>query len=138
MTIVICQCSFIIPVGCLFSTILVLFSYIWLLYCFHLTLKLIFPLKSAKISNSNHNKAIYIAEVSIVSIIAAIPSSVGIGLSKYRINTYPPVFCHSDRTYHFYTVVVPILTGACLCQNLMLFLLYKLHIVSLAGCYVRS
>ena len=111
---------------------LVLYSYIWLLYVFHLALKLFFPLKSAKLSTSGYSKTIYFVEVLIVFLIGTVPSTVSAGLSKYRVVTFPPIHCgaYDDRTYIFYAIIVPILAAVCVSVILMLLILYKIHTVS--------
>ena len=111
---------------------LVLYSYIWLLYIIHLALKLFFPLKSVKLSNSSYSRGIYIAEFLIVVLIGTVPSTISAVHSKYRISTFPPINCggHDDRTYIFYSTTLPILTAVCVSLILMILALYKVHIVS--------
>lgn len=118
-------------VGCLIAFVLVLYSYFWLLYVFHLTLKLVFPMAAYKIFHSDYRRVVSSAEVLVVCFIAAVPSVIGAGLSKYNITTHPPIFCGTDRRYQFFTVAVPILIVACISLNLMLIVLYKLHKVCL-------
>ena len=127
-------CGFIISacIGFVFFTGLVSYSYIWLLYVFHLALKLFFPLKSAKFLSSGYSKVIYFVEVLIVFLIGTVPSIVSAGLSKYRVVTFPPIHCgaYDDRTYIFYAIIVPILAAVCVSVILMLLILYKVHTVS--------
>ena len=112
---------------------LVLYSYIWLLYIFHLALKLLFLLKSAKLSNSGYSRTIYIAEFLIVILIGIIPSIVSAVHSRYRISRFPPIYCdgYDDRTYIFYSTTLPILVAVCVSIILMILILYKVHTVSL-------
>ena len=112
---------------------LVLYSYFWLLYIFHLALNLLFPLKSAKFFNSGYRRTIYIAEFLIVFLIGTVPSIVSAGLSRYRISRFPPIYCdgYDDRTYIFYSTTVPILTTVCVSLILMILILCKVHNVSL-------
>ena len=124
---------YIIPVGFVISSGFVLHSYIWLLYIFHLALKLFFPQKSAKLSNSGYNRAIYIAEFLIVILIGTVPSIISAVHSRYRVGSFPPVNCggHGDRTYIFYAITLPSLAAVCVALILMILILYKVHIVSL-------
>ena len=112
---------------------LVLYSYIWLLYILHLALKLFFPLKSAKLSNSGYSRAIYITEFLIVILIGTVPSIISAVHSRYRIGMFPPIHCGGliDRTYIFYTTTLPILVAVCVSLILMMLILYKVHMVSL-------
>ena len=120
----------IIFLGCLFFTGVVLYSYIWLIYIIHLALRLFYPLKSAKLSNSGYSKTIYVGEVSLALLIASIPPIVNAGLSKYNIVTYPPLYCANTDTDNFYSTTVPILISVFISLILMLLVLYKIHIVS--------
>ena len=110
----------------------ILYCYFWLLYTFHLALKIFYPLKSAKLFNSRYSKAVYIIAVLIGFFIATAPPIVSAGLSNYEIVTFPPVQCgNSNRAYFFYASVVPIMTTICASMILMLLTLYKIHVVSL-------
>ena len=108
-----------------------LYSLFWLLYTCHLALRITYPLKSFEMVNSNYNRAMYITEVLIALLIATAPSVVSIGLSNYGIVTFPPIQCGcTNRTYLFYTMVLPIAFVVCACGTLMLLTLYKIHMVS--------
>ena len=120
----------IISVGLVISSALVLYSCLWLLYVFHLALKLFYPLKSAKLSNSVHRRAIVIAEILTMFLVSTLPSVVVAGVSDYKIRTFPPLFCGSDRSYRFYTTAIPILTSVCISLILMLLVIYRIHMVS--------
>ena len=88
------------------------------------------PRKYDKLFLSDYNKAIIIIEIFIILLIATAPSIVGIGLSKYGIVTFPPIQCGcTDRVYLFYTTVLQIVFGVLLCGILMLFIVYKIHMV---------
>ena len=123
----------IISVGFMFFSGLVLYSYIWLIYIFHLALKLFFPLKSAKLSVSGYRRTIYIAEFLIFFLIGVVPAIVSTVHSQYRVITFPPIYCggHDDQNYIFYSATLPILAIVCVSLILMILILYKIHIVSL-------
>ena len=123
----------IIPVGFVTFSVLVLYSYIWLVYILHLALKLFFPLKSAKFFNSGYSRAIYITEFLIVILIGTVPSTISAVHSRYRISIFPPIHCggHIDPTYIFYLITLPILAAVCVSLILMILILYKVHMVSL-------
>ena len=109
-----------------------LYSLFWLLYISHLALKIFYPLKSIQVFNSDHSREVFIAEILIAFFIATVPSIVSIGLSSIGIVTFPPIQCgNSNRTYYFYTAVLPIMIVTCISGSLMILVLYKLHMVSM-------
>ena len=118
--------------GVVFFSGLVLYSLFWLLYIFHLALKLFFPLKSAKLSNSGYARIVYIAEFMIAFLIGTCPSIIGGAISGYNIKRFPPIYCDGfdDHAYIFYSVTIPILTAVCISLILMILILYKVHVVS--------
>ena len=108
-----------------------LYTYFWLLYICHLTLKVFFPLKSAKLFNSDYSRIVYITEILIGTFIATTPSIVNTVLSNYEIIVFPPMQCgNSNRTYFFYTLLVPVITMVSACGILLSLTLYKIHLVS--------
>ena len=109
-----------------------LYAYLWLLYICHLTLKIFFPLTSAKLLNSYYKRVVYITGIVTGIFITIVPSIVNTVLSNYEIISFPPMQCgNSNRTYHFYTVILPLMTIVCVCGILMSSILYKIHVVSL-------
>ena len=108
-----------------------LYTYFWLLYVCHLTVKVFFPLKSAKLFNSDYSRIVYITEILIGTFIATIPPIVNTVLWNYEIIVFPPMQCgNSNRTYFFYTLLVPVITMVSACGILMSLTLYKIHLVS--------
>ena len=108
-----------------------LYSLFWLLYISHLALKIFYPLKSIQVFNSDHSREVFIAEILIAFFIATAPSIVSIGLSNIGIVTFPPIQCgNSNRTYCFYTAVLPVMIVTCISGSLMILALYKLHMVN--------
>ena len=123
---------FIVFVGVLIVSGVVLYCYFWLLFVCHLALKVFFPLKSDKLFNSDHSTIFYIAEVIIIFLIGTIPSIVFASVgSNYRVIGFPPIFCALDSTYRIYAMVGPILITNGASVILMLLVIYKLHMVSL-------
>ena len=128
------ECSYMhelcISVGLLFSSGIVLYGYFWFLYVCHLAIRMMLPIKSAKLFNSDYSRKIYIAEILVAFFIATIPSFVNAGLSNYKISTFPPTLCRSYGNLHFYETVIPIMSTLCVTVILMLLVLYKIHLVS--------
>ena len=119
-------------VGFVILTGILLYSYFWLLYTCHLSLKIFFPLKSARLFDSDNKRVVYITEILIGIIITTAPSIVNTALYNYEIISFPPVQCgNSNRTYHFYTLILPLMTVVCLCGIMMSLTVYKIHVVSL-------
>lgn len=117
-----------ISVGSLVSSGITLYSYLWFLFICHLALRLLFPLKSTKLFNSDYSRAMFITEIVFVFFIATVPSLVSAGLSKYKIT---PTQCENDGIYYFYETIVPIMFVLCVGVILMLLTPYKIHLVSL-------
>ena len=123
-------------VGFAFASGTVLYGMFWFLYIFHLSLKLLYPLKSAKLDRSNHSKRIHIIEIFVVLIIGTVPYIVFAATSKYEIVRFQPILCGFNTTYLFYATVLPTIGVGSGGLVLMLLVLYKLHIVSMiAFCY---
>ena len=117
--------------GTLVISGIVLYSYFWLLFVCHLALKVFYPLKSAKFIDSNYSKKIYIAEVLILFLIGTVPSIVLAAGSNYRLIGFPPIYCGADSAFQFYVIILPVLISNCANMMLMLFVIYRLHMVSL-------
>lgn len=118
----------------MWTSAIVLYGLFWFLYIFHLALKLLYPLKSAKLDNSNNSKRNHIIEVCIVFIIGTTPFIAFAGSSKYEVVRLPPIFCGYNTTYMFYATILPTITIGSGGLALMLLVLYKLHIVSVSAC----
>ena len=119
-------------VGSLAASLIVIYSYFWLLFVCHLALKVFYPLKSAKFFNSDHSRIIYIAEILIVFLIGTIPSIIlaTVG-SNYGVIGFPPIYCALNSTYRFYVIFTPVLVTNCASGILMLLVICRLHLVSL-------
>ena len=112
------------------SSALVLYTYYGLLFILHLGLKLFFPLKAAKLSDSEYSRTISIAEILIVFLIGVIPSVVVGVIFSYSINDFPPLFCGTFDSFLFYPTVFPFLITSCIILIVMLLILYRIHTVS--------
>ena len=124
--------TYFLMIGFMVTSGIVLYAFFWLLYIFHLTLRLVYPLKSAKLNNSAYGKKIYALEVLIVVVISTVPYIVFASTSTYQISRFPPDYCSYNTTYHFYGTFIPTLITGCVGLILMLLVLYKLHIVSIS------
>ena len=124
--------GFIVSVGCVVFSGLVLYTTIWLVYAIHLAFSLIFPLKLTKFSKSGYSRVVYIAEVLIVYLYGTVPSIVSAAQSRNRMISFPPTFCdgYDDQAYLFYTITLPIIVAVCINLIVMILILYKVHMVS--------
>ena len=90
-----------------------------------------YPLKSAKLFNSDHSRIIFIAEVLIIFLIGTVPSIIlaTVG-SNYRVIGFPPIYCGIGLTYRIYVLVIPSMVTNSAIVILMLLIVYNLHTVS--------
>ena len=122
---------YILFVGGLITSGLVIYTYFWLLYVCHLAIKVFYPLKSAKLFNSDYSRIIYITEILIVFLVGIIPSIIlaAVG-SNYTVIGFPPINCAINSTYRIYVIVIPVLVTNGSSVILMLLVIYRLHKVS--------
>ena len=120
-----------ISLACLVTSGLVMYAYFWLLYICHLTLNIIYPLKSAELLNSEYSRIIYIVELTFIFVIGITPPIVRAALSNYEILFLPPTQCGNNEEIRFYEVILPIMICITACEILMLLILYKIHVVGL-------
>ena len=124
------HCSLCISAGCVISSALVLYTYYWLLFILHLGLKLFYPLKSAKLTDSEYSRTIYITEILIVFLIGVIPSVIVGVIFSYSINTFPPLICGTFHSFFVYSTAFPFLVTTCINHIVMLLIIYRIHTVS--------
>ena len=123
-------CSLLPTTGFISTSTVVLYCAFWCLYIFHLLLKLVFPIWSKVIYNSEHSLKIHIVEVTCVFIAGTLPYIVLASTSKNQIGSFPPTGCAGEGVYSFYTLVFPTVILSCTGLVMMLFILYNVHIVS--------
>ena len=97
-----------------------------------MVLELLYPLKSSLLFNTEYSRAVHATQILIALFIATTPSVVGVILSKYRINTFPPRVCDSYGVFRLYSLIVPVMIAVCISVILMLLALYKIHVVSIS------
>ena len=124
--------SFIISLGTIFTSGIILYGYFWTLFIAHLALKLFYPLKSDKLFKSDYSRIIFITEILIVFLIGTLPSVLTASVGQnYRIDTYPPIYCGIFGATILYVSVLPAVILGLFSNILVLMIIYKLHIVSL-------
>ena len=107
-----------------------MYCYFWFLYTLHLLLRITKPLLMLRLEQSNHAKKVHIVEVTVAVLVATVPYIVFFVNSDFHISTFPPLYCGAGPTHNFYGVIVPTVVVYCVTLIMMLFVLYKIHIVS--------
>ena len=117
-------------VGFAYLTIINLYCYFWFLFTLNLFLRVTSPLKMNQFEQSSRAKKIHITEVIAVVVLATIPYIVLAVNSDIHFAVYPPFFCTAEPEHNFYGYIIPTVLVICVTLILMLFVLYKIHLVS--------
>ena len=110
----------------------VLYSVYWLLYAFHLYMKVAQPEYSILLDSWNRTKKFYCFEVAIFTIIVTVPYMVLAGLSEFRMNEFAPPACSLGVAGTFYGLVLPTIVVNCTTVIILLLVLYHVNSVSAA------
>ena len=108
----------------------VTYSMYWLLYAFHLYMKVAQPQYSRLLDSWHRSKKFYYFEVGLFTVIGTLPYIVLAGLSKFNIYEFPPTACGPSAAGNFYGFVLPTLIVNCSTLIILLLVLYHVHIVS--------
>ena len=108
----------------------VMYSLFWLMYAFHLYMKIAQPQYSILLDSWNSTKKFYYFEVGFFTIIGTLPYIILAGLSEYKISQFPPLGCGCSAAGNFYGIVLPTLMVNCSTMIILLLVLYHVHIVS--------
>ena len=107
-----------------------MYSVFWLLYTFHLYLKVAQPEYSMLFDSLHRDKKFYYFEIGGITIIGTVPYIILASLSEYQIVQFPPKFCALSAVGNFYGIVLPTLIVNCATVIILLLILYHVHIVS--------
>ena len=107
-----------------------MYSVFWLLYAFHLYLKVAQPKYSMLFDILNHTKKFYYFEIICIMTIGIVPYIVLASLSKFQIVSFPPLFCGPGDEGSFYGIVLPTVVINCTTVIFLLLVLYHVHTVS--------
>ena len=102
----------------------------WLLYSFHLYLKLAQPEYSLVLDSWHRTKKFYYFEIGCVMVIGTLPYIVLASLSEFQIVNFPPQFCGLSPEGNFYGIVLPTVLMNCATLIILLLVLYSVHVVS--------
>ena len=83
-----------------------------------------------KFEQSSRAKKIHVTEVIVVVLLATIPYIVLNVNSDFHFAVFPPYFCIAEPEHNFYGYIIPTVSVVCVTLILMLFVLYKIHLVS--------
>ncbi|XP_065890577.1 uncharacterized protein [Dysidea avara] len=114
--------------GFILTSGVTLYCMFLLVYVFHLSLRLLYPVKSRQLDQSEYSRKIHIVEFMCVFIVGTVPYLVLAATSKFQITVFPPLRCGVTAAYNFYGVIVPTIFLGCTSLILMLIVLYKIHI----------
>ena len=117
-------------VGFIIFAIISLYCYFWFLYTLHLFLRVANPIRMVRLEQSKYSRMIHIAEVTIAVLLGTVPYIFFAIYSKFHITTFPPLYCGANPVYNFYGTILPTVLVSCATLIMMLFVLYKIHIVS--------
>ena len=117
-------------VGFTIFAITSLYCYFWFLYTLHLFLRVTNPIRMIKLEQLKYSRMIHIIEVTIAVLLGTVPYICFAINSKFRITTFPPLYCGTHPVYNFYGTILPTILVSCASLIMMLFVLYKIHIVS--------
>ena len=105
----------------------VMYSVYWLLYAFHLYMKIAQPQYSKLFDSWHRTKKFYYFEIGCFTIIGTVPYIILAGLSKFRINQFPPQFCTLSAADNFYGLIFPTVVVNCITVIMLLLVLYHVH-----------
>ena len=109
---------------------LVMYSVYWLLYAFHLYMKVAHPDYSILFDSWHHTKKFYYFEIVFFTLIGTLPYLILASLSEFRIGTLPPQFCGLSTEGTFYGLVFPTIVVNCTTLIILFLVLYHIHMVS--------
>ena len=83
-----------------------------------------------KLEQSKYARLIHITEVAIAVLLGTVPYIFFAVYSRFHIVVFPSLYCGADPVYNFYGTILPTVLVYCASLIMMLFVLYKIHIVS--------
>ena len=108
----------------------VMYSMYWLLYAFHLYMKVAHPDYSMLLDSWHRTKKFYYFEIGFFTLIGTLPYLILASLSEFQIVQFPPLFCALSAEGNFYGIVLPTIVINCTTLIILLLVLYHIHMVS--------
>ena len=116
--------------GVAFQMILMGFCTLWLLFVFHLFVKVVYPVRSQDVLN-RHGTKIHIAEILFVLFASMITPIVTLATDGFFISTFPPNQCYSNASILFHGVLLPTMLITIVGISVILLTVLSVHRVSL-------
>ena len=107
-----------------------MYSVYWLLYAFHLYIKLAHPDYAIMFDSWHRTKKFYYIEIGCATLIGTLPYLILASLSEFQIVQFPPLFCALSAAGNFYGIVFPTIVVNCTTVIILLLVLYHVHMVS--------
>ena len=108
----------------------VMYSMYWLLYAFHLYMKVAHPDYAMLLDSWHRTKKFYYFEIGFFTLIGTLPYVILASLSEFQIVQFPPLFCALSAEGNFYGIVLPTIVINCTTLIILLLVLYHIHMVS--------
>ena len=118
--------------GFYFDAGILMYSQFWLLFVFHLFMKVVDPLNTWIINKQEYVRKIHIIEVVIVFIFALTTPIITVAATDgYHIGIFPPRACHSDPEVLFHGILLPSIILCIIGICLILVTFFHIHRVSM-------
>ena len=117
-------------VGFVYVSTITLYCYFWFLYTLHLFLRITYPIRMIKLEQSKYARMIHIIEIAIAVLLGTVPYIFFAVNTNFHIGSFPPLYCATGPVHVFYGTILPTILASCASLIMMLFILYKIHIVS--------
>ena len=109
-----------------------MYTQFWLLFVFHLFMKIVDPLKTWIINKQEYARRIYIIEVVAVFFFALItPITTVAATDGYHLINFPPRVCASEAKVFFHGILLPSITMCTIGICLILVTFFHVHRVSI-------
>ena len=108
----------------------VMYNVYWLLYAFHLYVKVAHSYYSILFDSWHRTKNFYYFEIGFFTLIGTLPYLILASFSEFQIVHFPPLFCALSTEGNFYGSAFPSIVVNCTTLIILLLVLYHVHMVS--------
>ena len=125
--------------GFCFGAANLIYTQFWLLYVFHLFMKIVDPLKTWIINKQKYARRIHILEVVTVFFFGLLTPIITIATTDgYHMATFPPRACASEADVAFHGILLPIIVMCIVGICLILVTFFHIHRVSMYNAQARN
>ena len=133
-----CSLNVLSSVGFILNAAFIAYSGFWLLYVFHLFLRIVDPTKYCIISKPQHAGKIHVIEVITVLFLAFLVPIINVSaLDGYNIGEYPALQCYGTVELFFHALMLPVIIISVIGVSLILITFLYIHRVSSYNIYFR-